>query len=96
MLAVRFDNWKVVFWEQRARGTLQIWAEPFVPLRVLKLLRADVTSNTYYDWLLDNDHVILAAQLIMSRYLQTVMECPPRQKAASSTRTRMWPSWKRP
>ncbi len=44
--------------EQRVQGTLQIWAEPFVPLRVPKLFnlrtdpfeRADITSNTYYDW----------------------------------------------
>jgi hypothetical protein len=65
-LAVRFDNWKVVFMEQRAQGTLQVWAEPFVPLRVPKLFnlrtdpfeRADVTSNTYYDWLLDNDYLV--------------------------------------
>ena len=48
-------NWKVVFMEQRATGTLRIWAEPFVPLRVPKLFNlrtdpfehADVTSNTY-------------------------------------------------
>ena len=47
--------------EQRARGTLQVWAEPFVSLRLPKIYnirldpyeRADVTSNTYYDWLLD-------------------------------------------
>ena len=30
VLALRFDNWKVVFMEQRCRGTLQVWAEPFV------------------------------------------------------------------
>ena len=61
VLALRFDNWKVVFMEQRVQGTMQIWAEPFVPLRVPKLYnlrmdpfeRADVTSNTYYDWLVD-------------------------------------------
>ncbi|MCP4773640.1 MAG: sulfatase-like hydrolase/transferase, partial [Planctomycetaceae bacterium] len=55
---LRFDNWKVVFLEQRVQGTLQIWAEPFVNLRVPKIFnlrldpyeRADVTSNTYYDW----------------------------------------------
>jgi hypothetical protein len=43
VLALRFDNWKVVFMEQRAQGTLQIWAEPFVALRVPKLfnLRTD-------------------------------------------------------
>ena len=66
MLALRFDNWKVVFMEQRAQGTLRIWAEPFVPLRVPKLFnlrtdpfeRADVTSNTYYDWILDNAYIV--------------------------------------
>ena len=55
--------------EQRVQGTLQIWAEPFVSLRVPKLFnlrtdpfeRADITSNTYYDWLLDNDYIVLAA-----------------------------------
>jgi arylsulfatase A-like enzyme len=43
VLAVRFDNWKIVFMEQRVQGTLQVWAEPFVPLRVPKLfnLRTD-------------------------------------------------------
>ena len=68
VLALRFDNWKVVFMEQRAQGTLRIWAEPFVPLRVPKLFnlrtdpfeRADVTSNTYYDWILDNAYIALA------------------------------------
>ena len=41
--------------EQRAPGTLQVWAEPFTPLRVPKMFdlrsdpfeRADITSNTY-------------------------------------------------
>ena len=64
LVALRFDNWKVVFMEQRARGTLRVWAEPFVPLRVPKLFnlrtdpyeRADITSNTYYDWFIDHDY----------------------------------------
>ena len=55
--------------EQRAQGTLRIWAEPFVPLRVPKLFnlrtdpfeRADVTSNTYYDWFIDHAYLVLAA-----------------------------------
>ncbi|HKU44719.1 MAG TPA: sulfatase-like hydrolase/transferase [Polyangiales bacterium] len=37
LVALRFDNWKMVFMEQRAPGTLQVWAEPFVTLRVPKL-----------------------------------------------------------
>jgi arylsulfatase len=58
LVAVRFDNWKVVFMEQRCTGTMAVWSEPFVPLRLPKLYnlrtdpfeRADMTSNTYYDW----------------------------------------------
>jgi arylsulfatase A-like enzyme len=93
VLALRYDNWKVVFMEQRVQGTLQLWAEPFVTLRVPKLFnlrtdpfeRADFTSNTYYDWLLDNDYLILAAASLISEFLQTFVEFPPRQKAASFT-----------
>ena len=93
MLALRFDNWKVVFMEQRGPGTLRIWAEPFVALRVPKLFnlrtdpfeRADITSNTYYDWLLDNDYIILAAHRLITEFLETFEEFPPRQKAASFT-----------
>ncbi|OLF06647.1 arylsulfatase [Actinophytocola xinjiangensis] len=93
LLAIRFDNWKVVFMEQRAPGTLRLWAEPFVSLRVPKLFnlrtdpfeRADVTSNTYYDWLLDNDFMIFGAQALTSRFLETFREFPPRQKAATFT-----------
>src|SRR6188472_4316182 len=93
VLALRFDNWKVVFMEQRAEGTLRIWAEPFVELRVPKLFnlrtdpfeRADITSNTYYDWIVDNDYIILAATALVTQFLATFEEFPPRQKAASFT-----------
>jgi arylsulfatase len=92
-LALRFDNWKVVFMEQRVQGTLQIWAEPFVALRVPLLYnlrtdpyeRATVTSNTYYDWLLSNGYLALAAGAIMSDFLASFQEFPPRQRAASFT-----------
>ena len=65
LVALRFDNWKMVFMEQRARGTLELWAEPFVPLRVPKLFnlrtdpfeRADMTSNTYWDWYIDKAYI---------------------------------------
>ncbi len=58
LVALRYDNWKLVFMEQRVPGTLDVWVEPFVPLRVPKLFnlrtdpfeRADTTSNTYWDW----------------------------------------------
>ncbi|HSG68267.1 MAG TPA: arylsulfatase, partial [Bacteroidales bacterium] len=34
LTALRYDDWKIIFMEQRAAGTLQVWAEPFTPLRV--------------------------------------------------------------
>jgi arylsulfatase len=79
--------------EQRCPGTLQVWAEPFVPLRVPKLFnlrldpyeRADITSNTYYGWLLENAYLIMAATPLITQFLQTFVEFPPRQKAASFT-----------
>jgi arylsulfatase len=93
LVALRYDNWKMVFMEQRMRGTLAIWAEPFVRLRVPKMFNlrsdpyetADVTSNTYYDWMLDHAFMVVPAQTIVSRFLATFREFPPRQKAASFT-----------
>ena len=93
VLAIRFDNWKVVFMEQRSPGTLQVWLEPFVPLRVPKLFnlrtdpfeRADITSNTYYDWLLENAYLVLAATAVVTQFLATFQDFPPRQRAASFT-----------
>ncbi len=91
LVAIRFDNWKVVFQEQRVEGTMRIWAEPFTPLRVPKLFnlrtdpfeRADVTSNTYYDWFLDRAFMVAAAQIVTGRFLETLQQFPPRQEAPS-------------
>ena len=93
LVAMRFDNWKIVFMEQRAPGTLRVWAEPFVPLRLPKLYnlrtdpfeRADITSNTYYDWLIDRAYILFAAQTLVTQFTATFKEFPPRQKAASFT-----------
>ncbi|HEY7102535.1 MAG TPA: arylsulfatase [Mycobacteriales bacterium] len=93
LVALRWDNWKVVFMEQRAPGTLRVWAEPFVPLRVPKLYNlrtdpfehADVTSNTYYDWLIDHVYLLIAAQILVTQFLETFRKFPPRQKPASFT-----------
>lgn len=92
VVALRFENWKVVFEEQRVEGTLRIWAEPFTPLRVPKLFnlrsdpyeRADVTSNTYYDWLMsDGAGIFLAAPPIVGAFLATFKEYPPSQRPSS-------------
>ncbi len=91
LVALRFENWKVVFEEQRAPGTLRVWAEPFTPLRVPKMFdlradpyeRADITSNTYYDWLISQDYIIFAAQQVSAKFLATFKDYPPSQRAAS-------------
>jgi arylsulfatase len=93
LTAMRFDNWKVVFMEQRQNGTLRIWAEPFVQLRVPKLFnlrtdpyeRADVTSNTYYDWVIDHLFILYPLQPLVQEFLSTFADYPPRQRAASFT-----------
>jgi arylsulfatase len=91
IVALRFDNWKVVFMEQRVAGTLRIWAEPFVTLRVPKLFnlrtdpyeRADITSNSYYEWFLYHDYIGLAASVVIVPFLESFKEFPPRQKPGS-------------
>jgi arylsulfatase len=91
LTALRYDNWKLVFLEQRSRGTMQVWLEPFTELRVPKLFnlrtdpyeRADVTSNTYFDWFFDHVYLVVPAQLFVAQMLETLREFPPRQKPAS-------------
>jgi arylsulfatase len=77
--------------EQRAVGTLRIWAEPLVVLRLPKIFnlrtdpyeRADITSNTYYDWMIDRAYMLVPAQAGVQEFLSSFKEFPPRQKAAS-------------
>jgi arylsulfatase A-like enzyme len=93
LTGLRYDNWKVVFAQQRAPGTLAVWGEPYVKTRIPWLFnlrldpyeRASVTSNTYWDWYLDRVFLLLPAQGYVGKFLQTFKEFPPRQKAASFT-----------
>ncbi|HEV7583321.1 MAG TPA: arylsulfatase, partial [Mycobacterium sp.] len=91
LTGLRFDNWKIVFMEQRVVGTLRIWLEPYTELRAPKLFnlrtdpyeRADITSNTYFDWMIDRIWVFTPAQVYVAQMLQTLAEFPQRQKSAS-------------
>ena len=88
---LRMDNWKVVFMEQKAEGTLEIWGRPFVTGRIPKLFNlrtdpyefADITSNTYWDWYLDRAFILVPCQDIIGEYLETLKEFPPAQRAGS-------------
>ncbi|WP_374970610.1 arylsulfatase [Terrabacter sp. BE26] len=91
LTALRFDNWKIVFLEQRAPGTLRVWLEPYTVLRAPKVFnlrtdpyeRADITSNTYFDWVFDHVWLFVPAQAYVGEMLQSLKEFPPRQTPAS-------------
>jgi arylsulfatase len=91
LTALRYNDWKLVFMEQKSPGTFRVWMEPFVPLRVPLIFnlrrdpyeRAEITSNTYFDWLLDRAYLLVPAQAYVGKFLETFQEFPPRQKPAS-------------
>lgn len=93
IVAMRYDHWKVVFLEQRAQGTLRIWAEPFTELRVPKIFnlrtdpleRADITSNTANYWRMSRVFLLVPAQAQADAFLKTFIAFPPRQEVQNYT-----------
>ena len=93
LIALRFDNWKVVFMEQRCHGTRQVWAEPFTRLRLPKIYNlrtdpyefADTTSNTYWDWFAQNAILVIISQQIVGKFMETFKEFSPVQKPNTFT-----------
>lgn len=86
LAAIRVDDWKVMFLEQRARGP-QIRSEPFVQLRSPYVfnLRSDAleraihASGDYQRWALKHSFILVPAQLALQRFISTFTEYPPRQ-----------------
>jgi len=97
LTALRYDNWKIVFAQQRAPGTMLVWSEPYVNTRLPWLFnlrtdpyeKASITSNTYWDWYLDHVFLLVPAQAYVGQFLKTFEEFPPRQKAATFTINRV-------
>jgi len=91
LVAMRQGDYKYVFSEQRAPGTMQVWAEPFTTLRLQKIFnlmqdpfeRADVTSNTYWDWQLDHVQLMYGVMDEVFRFAATFREYPPRSNPPS-------------
>jgi len=91
LLALRYENYKFTFAEQRTPGTMAVWNDPFVRFRMSKLFdlradpyeRADVTSNTYWDWMVDHAFLVIPSQAYIVNFIKTFKEFPPRQKPAS-------------
>ncbi len=91
MTALRYDDWKLIFLEQRVYYTLRAWSEPWIELRFPMITnlrrdpyeRAHMTSNTYLDWMIDRIYWLVPAQEYDGNFLATFREFPPRQKPAS-------------
>jgi len=89
LVGLRYNNWKLVFAEQRAH-TFQVWSEPFVTLRIPKLFnlrtdpfeRADTDGNNYMTWWIRRVFMLRPAQTFVAEFIQTLAEFPPRQKPA--------------
>jgi arylsulfatase len=90
LMALRYENWKAVFAEQRADG-FQVWSEPLVKLRVPLLfnLRSDPFEKAqhesifYNEWLVHRVFLLVPAQALVAQWINSFREFPPRQKPAS-------------
>jgi len=91
LMALRYNDWKVVFMKQNEAGTMLTWSTPMETMRVpwIYNLRRDpyefatTTSNTYWDWYLDHVFLLLPSSEYVGAFIATFKEYPPRMKAAS-------------
>ena len=86
LVAMRQGDLKYVFAEQRKEGTMGVWAEPFTKLRLQKIYnlfqdpfeRADITSNTFWDWNLNHVGGAYGMMDEVFKFAATFKEFPPR------------------
>ncbi|WGR70519.1 MULTISPECIES: arylsulfatase [unclassified Bradyrhizobium] len=86
LVAMRLDDLKYVFSEQRMQGTMGLWAEPFTTLRLQKIFnlmqdpfeRADITSNTFWDWQLNHVGGAYGMMDEVFQFVTTFKDFPPR------------------
>ena len=90
LLNLRYNNWKVVFAEQRAEG-FDVWQEPFTTLRLPKLFNlrtdpfelADHIAIGYDQWRIERVFALVPAQAFVAQFLSTFRDYPPRQEPGS-------------
>ncbi|QJR10831.1 hypothetical protein DSM104443_01901 [Usitatibacter rugosus] len=86
LVAMRQGPYKYVFAEQRLAGTMGLWAEPFTKLRLQKIFnlmqdpfeRADITSNTFWDWNLNHVGAAYGMMDEVFQFVATFRDYPPR------------------
>ena len=90
LVALRYDQWKIVFAEQRSHG-FDVWQDPFVTLRLPKIFNlrtdpfeeADHIASDYDHWRADRLFLLVPAQQYVGNFLSTFKEFPPSQKVGS-------------
>jgi C-terminal region of aryl-sulfatase len=90
IVAIRWNDWKVVYKENRGEA-FGVWREPFTDLRVPLLFnlrrdpyeRAQHNANTYHDWFLDRSYIAFGASEIALKFLVTLRDYPPSQTPGS-------------
>ncbi|WP_456640151.1 arylsulfatase [Bradyrhizobium sp. USDA 10063] len=95
LMALRVRDWKIAFMEQHAEVGPKTPAGPwgqFTQLRAPMLynLRSDPfergpSSQLYGDWMSHRMFLLVPAQAVVAKYLESFKEFPPRAKAASFT-----------
>lgn len=86
LVGLRQGDYKYVFAEQRLAGTMGVWAEPFTELRMQKIFnlyqdpyeRADITSNTYWDYIINHVGAVYGAMNEVFVFAESFKEYPPR------------------
>jgi arylsulfatase len=89
LAALRVDQYKIVFQEQRAEGAA-MWQEDYSTLNIPKLynLRADPFEEAdhsidYWHWRVDHMFVLVPAQQIVGKFIASFKDYPPSQKVGS-------------
>jgi len=96
LMALRVQNWKVSFMEQHTevdpKTPLGVWQGNFLKVRAPMLynVRSDPfergpSSMLYGDWHAHRAFLLVPAQAIVARYIESFKDFPPRAKAASFT-----------
>jgi arylsulfatase A-like enzyme len=96
VVAIRYQDWKVVFLENRGVA-FGVWREPFIELRVPLLFnlrrdpfeRSQHNSNTYNDWFLDRAFAIVPLQSLAAKFLLSMKDYPPSQSPGSFNLTKI-------
>lgn len=91
LVGYRYKDWKAVFQEQKKPGGFPVWYEPFTQYRIPKLFhlrmdpyeRADIVSDQYDQWRIENAYLMGEMTFHAAAFLETFKEYPPSQRPAS-------------